>query len=72
MAACAPCRYDENWGGIIPGLDFGSPEEVDHLVWGQEIYRTVTDTYNRMHSLRSKGMPTMSLSMYSSSHPAER
>jgi hypothetical protein len=69
------CRwFDKNWGGIIPGLDFGDGvnyDRVDNVVWGQEIFRTVTNTYNRIHGLRSPGMPTMGLSMYSSSHPAE-
>eukprot|EP00040_Diaphanoeca_grandis_P012991 m.65720 g.65720 ORF g.65720 m.65720 type:complete len:903 (-) comp23596_c0_seq1:497-3205(-) len=64
--------YDENWHDIIPGLDFGSGT-VDHLVWGQEIYRSVLDYYNAEYGPRNKTKPfkTLTLSMYSSSHPAE-
>ena len=76
-------RYDENWHDIIPGLAFGANGSVeacphgkcplDHLVWGQEIFRSVTATYNKQHGPRNKTKPfdTLTLSMYSSAHPAE-
>lgn len=64
--------YDENWGGIIPGLTFGSGE-VDHLVWGQEIFRSVLAHYTAVNGPRNATKPfeTVSLSMFSSQHPAE-
>ena len=48
--------YDENWGGIIPGLTFGSGS-VDHLVWGQEIFRSVLSHYNELNGPRNKVRP---------------
>ncbi len=74
---------DENWHDIIPGLSFNTQGQVqqcphgkcpvDHLVWGQEIFRSVTASYNKQHGPRNKTKPfdTLTLSMYSSSHPAE-
>jgi len=75
--------YDENWHDIIPGLSFDGSGQieacphgkcpVDHLVWGQEIFRSVTASYNKQHGPRNKTKPfeTLTLSMYSSAHPAE-
>ena len=73
--------YDENWHDIIPGLAFDgpcghdptSPTCLDHLIWGQEIFRSVTARYNQLHGPRNKTKPfdTLTLSMYSSNHPAE-
>ncbi len=64
--------YDENWHNIIPGLDIGG-ERVDHLVWGQEIFRSITAHYNKVYGPRNTSKPfsTLTLSMYSSAHPAE-
>ena len=40
-------------------------------MWGQEIVRSVTEEYNKLKGPRTPGFGTLSLSMYSSSHPAE-
>jgi hypothetical protein len=47
--------FDENWHGIIPGLECAhgtSDCGVDHLVWGQEIFRSVTAAYNDQQGAR--------------------
>jgi hypothetical protein len=72
------CRHD-----IIPGLSFDTDGQVeacphgkcpvDHLIWGQEIFRSVTASFNKQHGPRNKTKPfeTLTLSMYSSAHLAE-
>ena len=65
--------YDENWHDIIPGLAFDGPcghdptgpTCLDHLIWGQEIFRSATTNYNRINGPRNKTKPfsTLSLSM---------
>jgi len=50
--------YDENWHNIIPGIDgFPNGGSVDHLVWGQEIFRSVAAHYNRVNGPRVRAPP---------------